>query len=174
MRGVDIHIRPEAPDDAAAIRELITAAFGQQDEATLVDRLRDGGGVTLSLVAAEHARVLGHVLFSPVTVSGEGGASFSGVGLGPVAVLPELQRQGIGGRLIREGISELARAGHSFCVVLGDPAYYRRFGFERASVHGLKWEHPARDEAFRVCALRADGLQGVRGVVRYRPEFDGL
>ncbi|MFO7563729.1 MAG: N-acetyltransferase [Enhygromyxa sp.] len=166
-------LRYESPQDAASIFTLNRAAFETDAEARLVDALRAAGGLSLSLVAELDGRLVGHIAFSPVTVS-DGDAVASGVGLGPMAVLPELQRQGIGGALVTEGLRRLGGAGLGFCVVLGHAEYYPRFGFERASSHGIRWEHDVPEDVFFVQSLRPGGLEAVRGVVRYRAEFDGL
>lgn len=168
----EVVVRPEAPGDAAAIHALYAAAFGTDAEARLVDALRASGALTLSLVAVEGDAIVGHIAFSPVVVEG-GGRVAEGLGLAPMAVAPAHQRRGIGGRLIAAGLDRLRADGHRFCVVLGHPAYYPRHGFVAAGAHGLRWEH-GHDAAFFVRALSAGGLDGVAGVVRYRPEFDAV
>jgi putative acetyltransferase len=139
-------VRPERPGDAPAIRHVNEQAFGRAAEADLVDALRRHGTATLSLVAVRDARIVGHILFSPVRIESEA-RSTAGLGLGPMAVLPACQREGIGSRLVRTALEECRRAGHGWVVVLGHPEYYPRFGFVPASRHGLAWEHPAPDEA---------------------------
>lgn len=124
-------IREEDARDRAAIRALTDAAFRNAPhrsgtEAAIVDALRGAGALALSLVAGEGGRLLGHAAFSPVTVAGR---DPGWLGLGPVSVLPERQREGIGGALIRAGLERLRRRGVAGCVVLGEPAYYSRFGF---------------------------------------------
>jgi putative acetyltransferase len=124
-------IRPETAADSGAIRAVTLAAFtsaphASGSEAAIVDALRDQGAMTLSLVAEMGGRIVGHAAFSPVTIDGLSDRWF---GLGPVSVAPAEQRRGIGQALIREGLARLAAAGAQGCVVLGDPAYYRRFGF---------------------------------------------
>lgn len=127
-----MQIRDEHPEDAAAITELTAAAFADAphasgSEACIVAALRQGGALTLSLVAtADDGRIVGHAAFSPVQIDRVVGRWY---GLGPVSVTPELQRKGIGGALIRRGLDRLAALGAEGCVVLGDPAYYGRFGF---------------------------------------------
>ncbi len=161
-------IRPERPDDADAVRAVLAAAFPGDVEARLVDLLRQRGRVLLALVAELDGRVVGHVLFSPVTV----GAAAPGpepVGLAPVAVLPEHQGRGIGSRLIEEGLAACRAAGHPFVVLLGEPAYYRRFGFRPAHESGLDGEFGGGD-AFMVLELRPGSLRR-GGLVRYAPEF---
>lgn len=125
-------IRPEKPEDAAAIHRLTALAFSEAPhssgtEQLIVDRLRAAGALTLSLVADETGDIVGHVAFSPVTVSGEAGGWY---GLGPISVAPSRQRQGIGSALVHEGLLELRQLGAKGCVLVGDPAYYGRFGFE--------------------------------------------
>lgn len=125
-------IRPEHAKDMEAIRSLTKAAFApveysSQTEAEIVDALRQAGVLTISLVAVTDGEVIGHIAFSPVTVDGKDIGWF---GLGPVSVRPDRQGRGIGDRLVREGLSRLRQTGAKGCVVLGDPGYYKRFGFE--------------------------------------------
>jgi putative acetyltransferase len=115
---------------------------------------------------------VGYVAFSPVRIDEETIAGI-GLGLAPVAVHPDRQGRGIGGRLVREGLAACRRAGYGFVVVLGAPAYYRRFGFDRADLRGLGNEYGA-DEAFMVLELRDGAIPGRGGVVRYGPEFAGF
>ena len=127
-----MEIRPEQPSDVAAIRQLTKAAFApmaysSQTEAEIVDALRQANALTISLVAVEDGDVIGHVAFSPVTIDGGDQGWY---GLGPVSVWPHRQNEGIGSKLIRDGLSRLTDIGARGCVVLGDPGYYKRFGFE--------------------------------------------
>ena len=127
-----MEIRPEHPGDIDAVRNLTTEAFkatahSSGTEAAIIDTLRAADALTISLVAADGGEVVGHVAFSPVTINGENTGWY---GLGPVSVSPDRQRKGIGQALIREGLAGLRRRGAAGCVVLGDPAYYGRFGFE--------------------------------------------
>jgi len=162
-------IRHETPEDVAAVRRVEEVAFGRIDEAVLVDALRARGQVALSLVAEEDACVVGHVLFSPVTIG-----TSAAVGLAPLAVLPEYQGLGIGAQLVRRGLAECRAAGHECAVVLGEPDYYRRFGFETATRHGVRCEFDAPEEAFMILALRAGALAGLGGVARYQTEFGAV
>jgi putative acetyltransferase len=157
--------RPEHARDVAAIRGVHEAAFPTHAEARLVDALRTNGRLLLSIVASDGAGVVGHVAFSPVQV-GEA----SGLGLAPMAVLPEHQSQGVGALLVREGLATCAAQRRGFVVVLGEPEYYGRFGFERASTRGLDNEYGA-DEAFMVLELAPGSLPAQGGLVRYAPEF---
>jgi putative acetyltransferase len=164
-------IRDEVPADVASVHALNAAVFETDAEARLVDALREHGRLTLSLIAVEETAVVGHIAFSPLTISGPDGKTAEGIGLGPMAVSRARQGSGVGTQLVTTGLSRLRAAGHPFCVVLGHPAYYPRFGFERASRFQIRWEREARDEAFFVLELARGGLVGVSGVVRYAPEF---
>jgi putative acetyltransferase len=166
-------VRRERPGDVLAVRRVNEQAFGRAAEADLVDLLRDKGKVTLSLVAETGDLVAGHILFTPVAIA-SGSQAWPALGLGPMAVLPEHQRRGIGSLLIRAGLEECRRAGHGCVVVVGHPEYYPRFGFVPASRHGLAWEHSAPDEAFMVLALRDGALTGRGGIVRYAREFGAV
>lgn len=161
-----IEIREERPADVAAVREVNERAFGQDLEARIVDALRMNGAVTLSLVATLNDRVIGHILYSPIAVGDAMGAS-----LGPMAVLPEHQREGIGRRLIEEGRRRLEARGCPFVIVLGHETYYPRFGFIRASEHGITCEWDVPDEAFMIQVLDDSRMGGVAGKARYREEF---
>ncbi|XXX71950.1 N-acetyltransferase [Sorangium sp. So ce134] len=164
-----MRLRPERPGDEAGIRAVHIAAFPSALEAELVDRLRGAGRASVSLVAEMERDIVGHVLFSPVTIAG--GGPERGIGLAPLAVLPDLQGRGVGSALARRGIEACRDAGYAFAVVLGEPGYYARFGFKRASLYGLGNEYAA-DEAFMAMELAEHALSGARGVVRYSPEFD--
>lgn len=162
-------IRPATRDDLDAIVAVHRAAFGRDNEGDLVRRLVEAGRDTISLVAVdENDAVLGHVLFSPVTV--EEGDDGKALGLAPIAVLPDYQRQGIGRELIEEGIGACFVRDARAIFVLGSPAYYAGFGFAKASAHGL---HDAFEggNAFQVLSLTVDGLAGYGGRVDYAPEF---
>jgi putative acetyltransferase len=169
---VRVNICPFGSGDAQDVREVHLRAFaGSEDEARLVESLHAAGAAPVSLVAVDEASkgVVGHVLFSPVEVD-NGGSSIRVVGLAPVGVLPEYQGQGVGSRLIRAGLEACREAAYDAVVVLGEPGYYSRFGFERASGHGLGNEYGV-DHEFMVAELRSEVLDGVEGPVRYRPEF---
>jgi len=167
-----LEIRPSRTDDRDEIRRVHTSAFPTDGEARLVDALLDAEQDVVSLVAEADGRVVGHILFSPVTVEPHAGST-QGLGLAPLAVLPELQKRGVGSALTRTGIEACRDLGYGFLVVLGHTAYYPRFGFSRALPHGLENEYGA-DEAFMVLELQTGALAGIRGLVRYAPEFASL
>ncbi|HEY9404017.1 MAG TPA: N-acetyltransferase [Pyrinomonadaceae bacterium] len=164
-----IIVRAETPEDVVAVHQVNEAAFGRVEEAALVDALRAAARPYISLVAEVGGRVVGHIFFSPVTLETEE-RPHTLLGLAPMSVLPEYQNQGIGSRLVREGLSECRRAGCDAVVVLGHPEYYPRFGFVPASRNGLSCEYPVPDEAFMVAELTPGGLSA-QGRVKYRPEF---
>lgn len=161
-------IRPERPEDAPAIRAVHEAAFPTTAEADMVERLRAHGKAVVALVAEDEGRIVGHILFSPVTL--EPAAEVSGLGLAPVAVLHGHEKHGVGRRLIQNGLAEARARGAGFVVVLGDPPYYSRFGFEPAARHGLRNEYGA-SEAFMVFKLAAGALPPAGTLVKYAPEF---
>ena len=172
-RVTHVIIRREEPADIAAIHRVNELAFGGTAEANATDLVRERGAATLSLVAVIDDRVVGHLFISPVTIE-SGDRMWPGLGLAPLAVLPEYQRQGIGTALMLAGLEECRRLGHERVVVLGHPAYYPRFGFERASRYGLRFEFEAPDEACMILALGPGALDGVAGVVKYQPEWNGV
>ena len=169
---VMICVREEGPDDIDAIRRLNEKAFGQLAEANIVERLRENCPNLLSLVAIQADQIVGHLLFSPVSIEGDG-KTMQGMGLAPMAVLPEYQRQGIGSLLVQEGLEILTNRSCPFVMVLGHPEYYPRFGFERASLYGIRsqWEG-VPDEAFMIRILDQEAMVGASGTARYLREFD--
>ncbi len=165
-------IRSEQPEDVAAVREINEIAFGEPTEADIVDSLRRACRDVVSLVAAEGDRIWGHILFSPVSVT-RGRELIQGMGLAPMAVLPERQRQGIGSRLVQAGIDLLKSQNCPFVIVVGHPEYYPRFGFTPASRRGLRcqWDG-VPDDAFMVLVLDEKAMAGASGLASYRKEFD--
>lgn len=165
-----IIIRAEEPPDRAGISSLHRQAFRGGIEADIVEALRAVGAVALSLVAAEDGSILGHLLFSPGRLE-SGDQVYDCLVLGPLAVLHEKQRHGIGATLVRAGLDEL---GHRSCpavFVLGHPEYYPRFGFAPAEIYGIRPEINAPAPAFMALELQKGWLLGRPGVLRFRPEF---
>jgi putative acetyltransferase len=163
-------IRAAAASDVDAIRRVHTAAFGRAAEAELAIALASREPACISLVASQRGRIVGHVLFSPVSVDGH---RFTPppMGLGPVGVEPGLQRSGTGSALCRAGIEACRKAGVPFVVVLGHPPYYPRFGFAPAVRFGLSLADAPPRDAFMALELAPGALAGVHGSVRYAPEF---
>jgi putative acetyltransferase len=159
-------IRLEEPGDRDAVRRVHTACFPTDAEARLVEALRQSARLVISLVAEVDGAVVGHVAFSPVTTR----RGDLGLGLAPVAVLPSHRRQGIAHALIRQGLERCGRDGYAWAVVLGDPAYYRRFGFIPAPSVGLSDAYGGGD-AFQIMEIRPRTLPRNAGLVEYGPEF---
>jgi putative acetyltransferase len=162
----------EQSGDAASIRFILCSAFPTTAEADLVDRLREAGHLAVSLIAERKTAAIGHVAFSPVVSEGDRDQP-AGLGLAPLAVLPKWQGQGIGMALVTEGLNACRRLHCPFVVVLGEPAYYRRFGFRPASQFGIANEYGV-DDPFMILELVPGTLSNVAGIVRYGPEFAGM
>lgn len=169
-----IEYRIEGPGDIAAIHAVNARVFGQSAEAEVVDALRIASADFLSLMARKDGAIVGHILFTPATVERDD-RRVVGMGLAPLAVVPEHQGEGIGSELVERGLEILRARACPFAVVLGHPGFYPRFGFERASLRGLtcQWEG-IPDEAFMVLVLDPIVMAGVTGVARYRSEFDAV
>ena len=165
---MSLQLRHETPADAAAIEHLTRAAFlaaphTSHTEQFIVNALRRAGALSVSLVAEDDAAVVGHVALSPVSVS-DGSSGW--YGLGPLSVAPQRQGQGIGSRLVRQALAELRGRGAAGCVLLGDPAYYGRFGFKPEPTLVLPGVPP---EYFQALSF---GGAVPAGTVAYHPAFD--
>jgi len=163
-------IRREQPQDVTEIRRVIARAFGRDQEASIVEKLRKDCNSILSLVAFTDGKVVGHILFSPVVIEGKHG-KLVGTGLAPLAVLPEYQKKGIGTQLIQMGISRIKEGGSPYIIVIGDPEYYTRFGFEAAGRSGISCEWKVPYDAFMILILDRKAMNGITGVARYRREW---
>ncbi len=165
-----IEIRKEESKDRDAVHHLNLIAFDNGPEAVLVDKLRASCNEYLSFVAVEDGSVIGHILFTPVTVED---CSATGMGLAPMSVLPSQQRKEIGSRLVRYGLEFLRNAGCPFVIVLGHPEYYPRFGFELASNYQLRsqWKG-VPDDAFMIVMFDGGVLPKTGGIAKYRDEFN--
>jgi putative acetyltransferase len=163
-----MRIRPEKPGDERAIRDVVTAAFGKDDEARLVDVLREDGDLRFSLVAEDDGgQIVGHLALSPVvTERGD-----QGLGMAPVSVLPARQNEGFGSALVRHALDAARCCGAGWIVVLGDPAFYARFGFTPAPRAGLTDEYNGGD-AFQVVAIDPDAVPHGAGTVHYAKAFE--
>jgi putative acetyltransferase len=164
-----ISIRPETSADIDAIRDIIRQAFGQEEESRLVDLLREGGYARLSLVATIDNDVVGHVMFSELSIATDNDA-FPALALAPLAVTPAHQRRGIGSQLVREGLAACEDLGHRIVIVLGDPAFYSRFGFSTQRAERLRSRYSGPH--FMALELVAGALDGVHGDVFYSRPFD--
>jgi len=170
MKLGSVEFRNEQAEDIAAIREILVQAFDGNLEADLVNALREAEALTLSMVAINNDKMIGHILFSPGTIENDD-SSKPAVALGPVAVLPEHQRLGVGSALIARGLEECRKRGYSVAFLVGHPEYYPRFGFVPGSTKGITCIF-ADGNAFMVAELRTGGLKGVHDNAIYRPEFD--
>ena len=163
-------VRREKPEDCAAIRFVDEQAFGRPDEADLVDRLRAQGVVLASFVAETEGLIAGHILFNRMSIE-TADQSIAAVALAPLAVIPTLQRQGIGGKLIGHGLDWLRGANERIVFVLGHPDYYLRFGFSTDISRFI--ESPFNPNSFMALELKPHALEGIRGKVR-DPDAFGL
>lgn len=171
-----MQIRTADAGEHAGIATLLETAFGQPDERQIVDALRADDADSLELIAEDHGNIVGTVMFSPARVDHASGETLNGLGLGPVAVIPEHQGKGIGSALIKAGLEHFTPYPVAFFCVLGEPDYYSRFGFSPAIDRGWTWEAddgsiPEMRQAFQIIVPRA--LPPGKGVVRYHPAFNG-
>lgn len=168
-----LNIRPETKDDYSQITEVNDLAFGQKNEGILIKKLRQSGKFIpeLSLVAELNKKIIGHILFYPITIHSPETKFFS-LALAPMAVTPTYQRLGIGSRLVFEGLRTAKRLGHKSVIVLGHPEYYPKFEFKRASEWNIKAPFEVPDEAFMALELVKDELKGRSGTVEYPEEFN--
>ena len=164
----NVIIRCENEEERSAVRSVNLAAFGQDDEADLVERLQHEGVVLLSLVAVAERQIVGHILFSRMWID-TANRPIAAVALAPMAVLPGRQHQGVGGRLIRSGLNWLQDRGEHIVIVLGHPHYYPRFGFSTKKARTL--ESPFPPYAFMATELSVNALDGICGRVRYPAAF---
>lgn len=167
-----MRIRPEAPGDESAVRAVDEAAFETSAEAHLVESLRGRVEPLVSLVAEVSGAIVGHIIFSPVTMADHSRCRI--MGLGPAAVIPAYQRQGIGSALVREGLTKCEALGCGAVVVLGHPAYYPRFGFVPASRFGIRSEYDVPDEVFMAIELVPGSLREASGRVTYDEAFGSV
>ncbi len=168
---MSVEIRTEEDGDVPGIRDANRRAFGREDEARLVDDLRDGGYARLSLVAEEEGRLVGHIMLSEAVIRTKGG-EVGALALGPVGVIPERQGCGVGSALIREALDRCAHAGHRIVVLLGHPGYYPRFGFSAERAGNLSSAYSG--DAFMALELVPGALSGVVGEFEFAPPFGAV
>jgi putative acetyltransferase len=166
---MSLHIRAERLADQSLIRDLLKRAFGSDIEADLVDALRKEARPIISLVAQDAEEVIGHIMFSPVTLSSAPQRLI--MGLAPMAVSPARQRQGVGSALVRAGLGACQQLGATAVVVLGHPTYYPKFNFRPAREFGITSEYDVPDDVFMALELEARALRQTPGIVRYHPAF---
>lgn len=171
--GYALLIRSEPSEDRQAIAAIHTEAFGRPDEAALVAALRGLAEPTLSLVAEADSRVVGHILFTPVTIRSATSSS-PALALAPLAVLSAHQGSGIGSDLVRSGLDACRGLSQSVVFVLGNPKFYARFGFEPAAPRGLRYRTSMLDAAFQVAELEPGALGNRAGDVEYLSPFDSV
>lgn len=169
-------VRDETVQDHAAVYEIISAAFGRSDEAELVNRLRYLTGI-ISLVAELNGSIIGHIMFSPVRLIQDGMEVEDAhiAGLAPVSVFPSHQKTGVGKTLIQAGLNRCIESGYVACVLLGNPDYYPKFGFQPAlPTFGIRSNYNVPDPVFMALELVDGSLKGKRGTIYYHPTFLGV
>jgi putative acetyltransferase len=169
MTDVVVAVRPFEAADGPHVRRLLEHAFGGTDEADLVDRLMRDGKLALTLIAERDDRIVGCVAFPRLAIAGESGDTAPAVGLAPLAVAADVRRRDIGGALVRAGLARLRDMDETLVFVLGDPAYYRRFGFEAADP---AFRSPYSGPHFMQARLRGGGPES--GTIRYPVAFAAL
>ena len=165
----ELRIRTARPEDAAGIRAVNISAFGTTAEADLVDALCERAAPIISLVADDDGAIVGHILFTPITL--ETDRELRVMGLAPMAVATGRQRQGIGGALVQAGLDECWQMGAAAVAVLGHPEYYPRFGFAAASKFGLLSQYDVPDDVFMIVEGRPGAFAGKHGLLSYHPAF---
>ncbi len=165
-------IRAEKENDRDAVYAVNVSAFESPAEADLVDALREQAQPIVSLVAEENGEVVGHIMFSPVSLSGH--PHLKVMGLAPMGVTRGHQRKGIGSALVRAGLTQCKQLGFTAIVVLGHPEYYTRFGFTPSSRFDINCEFEVPEEVFMAIELQPDGLSGTTGRVKYHAAFGDL
>jgi putative acetyltransferase len=165
-------IRPEKPRDYLAVHEVNALAFVTPTEANLVEVLRKEVHPIVSLVAEDEGTIVGHIMFSPVSLTGH--ADLKIMGLGPMAVAPEQQRQGIGSGLVKAGLERCKELGFGAVVVLEHIGYYPRFGFIPAVHFGIECEYEVPQDAFMIMELQSFYLKCAQGIIQYPPAFNDV
>ena len=165
-------LRPEEPKDHSAVHAVNQSAFETSAEANLVDVLRREAHPIISLVAEQNGAIIGHIMFSPVSLTGH--TDLKIMGLGPVAVAPEHQRMGIGTALLKTGLEKCNEIGYGAVIVLGHQSYYPRFGFVPSVNYGISSEYDVPPEVFMVMELQPGYLNDASGIIQYHPAFSGI
>ena len=166
-------IRKEKDSDKEKIWKVHVEAFETEAEANLVNALRTSGIPFISLVAEEGEEIVGHILFTPVELIGDD-SGLKLMGLAPMAVIPKLQRKGIGSQLVKTGMENCSTQGYDAVVVLGHSEYYPKFGFVPSVKYGIKSEYDVPDEAFMVLELKKSSLRNKKGIIKYHAAFGSV
>jgi predicted N-acetyltransferase YhbS len=168
---MSITIRQEVKEDYKRVFKITKLAFGQEKESKLIEKIRKGPNFVpeLSLVAEKNNEIVGHILFSKMKIVGE--SEYETLMLAPLAVIPELQKQGIGGKLVKKGIEKAIELGFDSIIVVGHKDYYPKFGFQKASKWGIKCPFEVPDGAFMAIELTKKALENKAGVVQFPEEF---
>ncbi len=165
-------IRLENKNDFNAIKIVNDKAFGQPQEGNVINKLRGSDPQVLSFVAEINSQVVGHIFYSTAKIECDN-KKIVGLGLAPMAVLPEYQKQGIGKMLIKESLSAITKKYIPFIIVLGHADYYPKFGFEKASKHAISCQwNGIPDEAFMIMILDKEKMSGIHGIAKYRAEWN--
>lgn len=175
MKAESILIRQETPNDFSEVFEVNHRAFEQDNEAKLVDALRNNSSIfipELSLVAIKNNQIVGHILFTKIDIKDENGNQTKSLALAPMAVLPEFQKSGIGAQLIRQGLEIVKGLHYKSVIVLGHENYYPKFGFKPADKWHIKAPFDVPSDAFMAIELVNDGLKNTSGTVIYPKEFE--
>jgi len=165
-------IRAEKENDRDAVYAVNASAFETPSEANLVDALLEQAQPVVSLVAEDNGEVVGHIMFSPVSLSDY--PDLKVMGLAPMAVAPEHQRKGIGSALVRAGLEQCRKLGFVAVFVLGHPEYYPRFGFLPSSRFGIDSDYDVSEEVFMATELEPGALSGKKGRVKFHAAFSNL
>jgi putative acetyltransferase len=170
-----ITIRAEKKEDIAQITTINREAFNGEAEAKLIQLIRESDYFlpNLSLVAEVDGKVVGHILFSEISIETNSGVVPT-LALAPMAVLPTYQKKGIGSLLVKEGLKRCQQQGHASVIVLGHANFYPKFGFVKASLKGIKPPFPVQDEAFMAYEVVPDALKGISGTVKYSKPFSQI
>lgn len=168
-----MNIREELPSDISKIWEVNSEAFETEAEANLVNALRSSGCTYISLVAETEDKVVGHIFFTPVELSGDED-KLKLMGLAPMAILSQYQNKGIGSKLVNAGLEQCRSLGYDAVVVLGHPNYYPKFGFVQSVKYGIKSEYEVPDEVFMILELTPDALKNHRGIIKYHEALSSV
>jgi putative acetyltransferase len=166
-------IRVEKPTDIEKIWRINAEAFETEEEANLVNVLRNSDLSYISLIYEENHELVGHIFFTPVELVGNN-SGLRVIGLAPMAVIPEMQNKGIGSLLVKAGIQQCISEGYDAIVVLGHPNYYPKFGFVPSVKYGIKSEYEVPEDVFMILELKENTLQGRQGTVKYHEAFSSV